>query len=364
MKLNKTFLAVAAAFPLLSSAVMADTVSSADLKERVFGSLFGEYYMPDLDKTESAEWNYMEKDWGYGIELGYYLTEQWALRLEFAKLDLQSKLDGSDADGNRIGLDAMYHISQLPSVYLVGGLKRFDAVQDTTAFNVGIGYKHFFNQNFALFAEANRYQGIDETYADAGVKVGLTYVFGSASAAPAPKPAPAPAPVAQTPVQPVAPADTDADGVTDNADKCADTPANHKVDATGCTVYEEKMASVGDIDIEVRFPFDSATIPADKISDVEGLGAFMQRFPESTVLIEGHASNIGNPDYNMRLSERRANSVADMLKKDFNIASSRITAIGYGVTRPRVEGNTREAHRANQRIEAKVTAKIKEPVLR
>ena len=364
MKLNKTFLAVAAAFPLLSSAVMADTVSSADLKERVFGSLFGEYYMPDTDKTESSEWNYMEKDWGYGVELGYYLTEQWALRAEFAKLDLQSKLDGSDADGNRYGLDVLYHMPQLQSVYLVGGLKRFDAVQNTTAVNVGLGYKHFFNQNFALFAEANRYQGIDESYGDAGVKVGLTYVFGSASAAPAPKPAPAPAPVAQAPVQPVAPADTDADGVVDSADKCANTPANHKVDATGCTVYEEKMASVGDIDIEVRFPFDSATIPADKISDVEGLGAFMQRFPESTVLIEGHASNIGNPDYNMRLSERRANSVADMLKKDFNIDPSRITAIGYGVTRPRVEGNTRAAHRANQRIEAKVTAKIKEPVLR
>ncbi|HEX5792911.1 MAG TPA: outer membrane beta-barrel protein, partial [Rheinheimera sp.] len=210
MKLNKTFLAVAAAFPLMSGTVMADMVSSADLKERVFGSLFGEYYMPDTDKTESAAWNYMEKDWGYGIELGYYLTEQWALRVEYAKLDLSSKLDGSDADGKRLGLDAMYHLSQLPSVYLVGGLKRLDAVQNTTAFNVGIGYKHFFNQNFALFAEANRYQGIDETYADAGIKLGLTYVFGSASAAPAPTPAPAPAPapVAAKPAQPVAPADS------------------------------------------------------------------------------------------------------------------------------------------------------------
>lgn len=364
MKLNKTFLAVAAAFPLMSGSVMADMVSSADLKERVFGSLFGEYYMPDTDKTESAAWNYMEKDWGYGIELGYYLTEQWALRVEYAKLDLSSKLDGSDADGKRLGLDAMYHLSQLPSVYLVGGLKRLDAVQNTTAFNVGLGYKYFFNQNFALFAEANRYQGIDETYADAGIKLGLTYVFGSASAAPAPTPAPAPAPVAAEPAQPVAPADSDADGVTDNMDNCANTPANHQVDASGCTIYQEKMASVGDIDIEVRFPFDSAVIPADKIADVEGLGAFMQRFPESTVMIEGHASNIGNPEYNMRLSERRANAVADMLKKDFNIAESRISAIGYGVTRPRAEGNTREAHRANQRIEAKVTAKIKEPVLR
>lgn len=359
MKLNKTFLAVAAALPLFSFAANADTVTAADLKERVFGSLFGEYYMPDTKKTESPDWNYMEKDWGYGVELGYYLTEQWAIRAEYARMELQSKLDGSDVNGNRYGLDVMYHLPQLSSVYLVGGLKRFDAAQNTTAFNVGVGYKHFFNQNFALYAEANRYQGIDESYGDAGIKLGMTYAFGSSAEKAAPTPAPAPV----APVQ-AAPVDSDGDGVPDSMDKCANTPANHKVDATGCTIFEEKMAPVGDVDIEVRFAFDSAAIPANKISDVEGLGAFMQRFPESTVMIEGHASNIGNPAYNMRLSERRANSVAEILKNKFNIAPSRISAVGYGVTRPRVEGNTSAAHAANQRIEAKVTAKIKEPVLR
>jgi len=364
MKLNKTFLAVAAAFPLFSGAVVADDVASAaQLKERVFGSLFTEYYRPDVDKTSSSAWNYMDNDWGYGVEVGYYLTEQWALRAEFAKLNLQSKLDGSDSDGNRIGFDAMFHLTRYPSVYLVGGLMRMDAVQNTTAANIGIGYKHFFNQNLAVYAEGNRYQGIDETYADAGFKLGLTYLFGTPAATPTPAPAPAPAPVV-APVVKAAPTDADADGVMDSADKCANTPANHKVDATGCTIYQEKMASVGDIDIEILFPFDSAVVTESQRSDVENLGAFMQRFPESTVMIEGHASNIGNAAYNMRLSERRANAVAEMLKQNFSIAESRISAVGYGVTRPRVEGSTRAAHKANQRIEAKVTAKIKEPVLR
>ncbi len=365
MKLNKTCVAVAIALPMFSTSVLANTVSAADLNERVFGSLFAEYYMPDRDKTQSAAWNYMEKDWGYGFELGYYLTENWALRAEFAKLDLQSKLDGSDSNGNRIGIDALYHLPQMKPVYLVAGLKRMDAVVNTTALNVGIGYKHFFNQNVGLFAEANRYQGINKSYADAGIKLGVTYLFGAtavkAAPTPAPAPAPAPAPVVATPATV---ADTDGDGVPDNIDRCADTPKTHKVDSTGCTVYEETLASVGDIDIEVRFPFDSAAVPASQRVDVENLGAFMQRFPESTVLIEGHASNIGNPDYNMKLSERRANTIADILKNDFNIAQSRITAVGFGVTRPRVEGTSRAAHAANQRIEAKVTAKIKQPVLR
>ncbi|MDX1391405.1 MAG: OmpA family protein [Rheinheimera sp.] len=358
MKLNKTFLAVAAALPLFSGAALAESVSTAELKERVFGSVFADYYLPDTDKTESAAWNYMEKDWGYGIELGYYLNESWALRAEYAKLDLKSKLDGSDADGKRLGIDALYHLPGMSSIYVLGGLKRFDAVQNTTAFNMGVGYKHFFNPNFALFAEANRYQGIDESYGDAGIKLGMSYVFGTAAAAPAPAPAPAPQPVVVVPV------DSDADGVVDTADNCANTPVNHKVDATGCTVFEEKMAAVGDIDIQVTFPFDSATVPASQMADVQGLGAFMQRFPESTVRIEGHASNVGKADYNMRLSERRAKSVADILKREFKISDARITAVGYGITRPRVEGNTPEAHAANQRIEAKVTAKVKQPVLR
>ena len=81
------------------------------------------------------------------------------------------------------------------------------------------------------------------------------------------------------------------------------------------------------------------------------------------VVIEGHASNIGNPAYNMRLSERRAKSVANILTGE-GVEASRITSVGYGVTRLRVQGNTPEAHAANQRIEAKVTAKVKEPVLR
>ncbi|WP_019675083.1 OmpA family protein [Arsukibacterium perlucidum] len=362
MKLKITALAVLAALPFISTQTLAQSTPAADLENRVFGSVFGEYYMPDTDKTESANWNFMEKDWGYGIEIGYYLNESWALRAEFAKLDLSSKLDGSDSDGNRLGIDVMYHLASMPSTYVVGGLKRMDAVQSSTAFNIGVGYKHFFNQNFGLFAEANRYQGIDESYADAGIKLGMTYLFGSAAAKVAPTPAPAPAP-APAPVQPAKPADSDNDGVTDANDRCPNTAATHQVDPQGCTVFTEEMQRVGDVDIEVKFGFDSASVSADQRSEVIQLAAFMKRFPESEVVIEGHASNIGNPSYNMLLSKRRAQSVADILTGE-GVESSRITAVGYGVTRLRVQGNTPEAHAANQRIEAKVTAKVKEPVLR
>lgn len=364
MKLKLTAIAVLAALPFISTQAFAQTANTSNLENRVFGSVFAEYYMPDIDKTETNAWNYMEKDWGYGIEIGYYLSETWALRAEFAKLELSSALDGSDSDGNRFGLDVLYHfLPNTQGAYILGGLKRMDAVQNTTAINAGVGYKHYFNQNLGVFAEANRYQGIDESYGDAGIKLGMTYLFGTAAAKAAPTPAPAPAPAPAQPVQPAPVADSDNDGVPDNTDRCPNTAANHKVDAQGCTVFTEEMQRVGDVDIEVKFGFDSAAVSADQRSEVVQLAAFMKRFPESEVVIEGHASNVGNPAYNMRLSERRAKSVADILTSE-GVQSSRITSVGYGVTRLRVQGNTAEAHAANQRIEAKVTAKVKEPVLR
>ena len=128
MKLKMTALAVLAALPFISTQALAQSTSATNLENRVFGSVFAEYYMPDIDKTESAAWNYMGKDTGYGIELGYYLTEAWAIRAEYAKLDLSSELNGSDADGDRFGIDVLYHfLPKAKGAYILGGLKRMDA---------------------------------------------------------------------------------------------------------------------------------------------------------------------------------------------------------------------------------------------
>ncbi|MAD73705.1 MAG: hypothetical protein CML20_02685 [Rheinheimera sp.] len=363
MKLKMTALAVLAALPFISTQALAQSTSATNLENRVFGSVFAEYYMPDIDKTESAAWNYMGKDTGYGIELGYYLTEAWAIRAEYAKLDLSSELNGSDADGDRFGIDVLYHfLPKAKGAYILGGLKRMDAVQNTTALNMGVGYKHFFSQHFGIFAEANRYQGIDESYGDAGIKAGVTFAFG-ANAAPAPTPAPAPAPAPAKPVAPAKPADSDNDGVMDTNDRCPNTAANHQVDPQGCTVFKETMQRVGDVDVEVKFGFDSAAVSADQRSEIIQLAAFMKRFPESEVVIEGHASKPGNDAYNMLLSKRRAKSVADILTSE-GVESSRITSVGYGETQPRINDSTPAANAANQRIGAKVTAKVKEPVMR
>ncbi|GGW55846.1 OmpA family protein [Alishewanella tabrizica] len=356
MKLKVTAIAVLAALPLLSTQAFANSPSAQDLEKKVFGSLFGEGYWTDVRKAESAMWNNADSGWGAGLEIGYRVNQTWGVRAEYARQSLDSLTQSSRITGDRFGLDAMYHLANT-NLYLVGGWKHFEHNIASDALNIGVGYRHFINESVALYAEGNRFRGISNgDWNDASIKAGVTWIFGATPAAaptPAPQPAPAPAPVV---------VDSDGDGVPDTRDKCPNTPATHKVDADGCTIYTEKVDRVGDVDIEVRFAFDSAVVSADGQTEVNQLAAFMKRFPESVVVVEGHASNVGSPAYNMRLSERRAKAIADLLVAQ-GIDSSRITSQGFGVTRLRVQGNTSAAHAANQRIEAKVTATIKEPVL-
>ncbi|WP_445428044.1 OmpA family protein [Alishewanella sp. HL-SH05] len=357
MKLKAIAVAVLAAIPLFGAQAIADAPTAQDLEKKVFGSLFGEGYWNDSRKAQSATWSNTDDAWGVGADIGYRVNETWGVRFEYARQSFNSLTQDSRVTGDRFGLDAMYHLANT-NLYLVGGWKHFENDIAFDAVNIGVGYRYFVSPAVALFVEGNRFRGINNgDWNDASLKAGATWVFGAeATAAPTPAPAPAPAPAPM-------PVDSDRDGVVDSQDKCPNTPAAHKVDAQGCTIYTEKMDRVGDVDIEVRFAFDSAAVSADGQTEVNQLAAFMKRFPEAVVFIEGHASNIGNAAYNMRLSERRAKAIADLLTAQ-GINSSRITSKGFGVTQLRVEGNTRAAHAANQRIEAKVTAKIKEPVLR
>mgnify|MGYP000692652636 CR=1 FL=1 len=355
MKLNTSALAVLAALPLMSFVASA-APTAEDLQDRVFGSVFLEYYMPDLDKANSAEWQNAEKGNGTGLNIGYYINKEWAIRAEFARQDLNRAVAGKDVEGNRAGIDVLYNIGTSP-FYVLGGVKHFTTGRSASAANMGVGANYFATENLAIFAEANRYQGISESFADAGIKIGLTYVFGSAPQAaptPAPQPAPAPAPA------PVI-GDADQDGVTDDKDQCANTPITDKVDTVGCSIFTETSVR---IDLNAQFDNDSSVVKSEYQADIEKLANFLKRFPNTDVEIAGHASNVGAPAYNMALSQRRADAVAEVLVTQYGIDRSRVNAVGYGVTKPRASGKSAAAHAVNRRIEGHVTASMKEAVTR
>ena len=222
-------------------------------------------------------------------------------------------------------------------------------------FGAGVGYN--FTDNLKLQAKYRRYENLNDDYniveADSNYwGLELSYRFGNTVAA---------APVAAAVVA-AAPVDSDNDGVYDDKDQCPATPATHKVDSVGCTIYEnvKNKEDVGSI----QFANDSAVVKNVYYKDIERLANYMNKNPEFTVEIAGHASNVGKPDYNMELSHKRANAVADILVNKYGISQSRVTAKGYGVNQPLVAGDSKEAHAANRRIEAIVTTTTKQPVLK
>lgn len=82
----------------------------------------------------------------------------------------------------------------------------------------------------------------------------------------------------------------------------------------------------------VIFNFDKSNITKQQKANVKSIADYMKANPDTKVTITGYASPEGNKDYNQKLSEKRAQAVADMLVKKYGISADRITTAGGGAT--------------------------------
>ena len=106
---------------------------------------------------------------------------------------------------------------------------------------------------------------------------------------------------------------------------------------------------------DILFDFNSADLRPESRATLRDLASNFQRYPDETVRVEGHTDNVGRPEYNQTLSERRAYSVKDYLVSS-GMPSSRITAVGYGETRPKATNDTPEGRQLNRRVEIHIRA--------
>jgi OmpA-OmpF porin, OOP family len=106
------------------------------------------------------------------------------------------------------------------------------------------------------------------------------------------------------------------------------------------------------ITLQIEFDINQAVIRPQYRDEVAKVGDFMKKYPTTTAVIEGHTDNVGSPDYNMELSQRRAESVVSYLVENFGIDRSRLSAKGYGLTRPIADNDTNAGKQKNRRIEA------------
>ena len=100
----------------------------------------------------------------------------------------------------------------------------------------------------------------------------------------------------------------------------------------------------------IQFEYNSAALTPDSQSGIQILADFLRRNPELKVELAGHTDDVGGAAYNQKLSAGRAEVVRQALI-DKGIDAIRLTAKGYGATKP-LAPNDSEAHRAmNRRTE-------------
>ncbi|WP_281545676.1 OmpA family protein [Grimontia sp. SpTr1] len=143
--------------------------------------------------------------------------------------------------------------------------------------------------------------------------------------------------------------DLDYDGVIKAREKCEETLHGAAVDNDGCPKDKTVKQSFR---LNVTFPNDSSELRPSNYAKLEQLADFLNDQTDANVTIEGHASKVGSPDYNLALSQRRADAVAKALVNDFGIDASRVEAIGYGDTVPLIDEDSEYAHDVNRRVMA------------
>jgi OOP family OmpA-OmpF porin len=107
--------------------------------------------------------------------------------------------------------------------------------------------------------------------------------------------------------------------------------------------------------VDVFFDTNKATIKTQYDTDLNNLGSFLKDFPKAKGEISGHTDNVGGDKYNQKLSESRAISVRDYIVNKFGIASDRLTAKGYGESKPVASNKTKEGKAKNRRVETNFT---------
>lgn len=137
--------------------------------------------------------------------------------------------------------------------------------------------------------------------------------------------------------------------------------------------YMDKQAAEIDRDVEgarvervgesIRVVFDSgilfstgsATITSASRYNIEKLARILNRYQDTNLVIEGHTDALGSEAQNQLLSERRAESVATLLRT-YGVSSSRLSPVGYGETRPVASNETEAGRRLNRRVEVLIYA--------
>ena len=151
--------------------------------------------------------------------------------------------------------------------------------------------------------------------------------------------------------------DNDQDGIPDKVDKCPFQPEtiNGNEDDDGCPDKGKSKVVITKTKIEILdkvfFDYNKATIKTRSFNLLNQVASIIKANPKVTkIRVEGHTDSKGNDEYNMNLSQERANSVLNYLKER-GVDTNRLKSVGYGETKPIASNAKKRGRSQNRRVE-------------
>jgi OOP family OmpA-OmpF porin len=115
-------------------------------------------------------------------------------------------------------------------------------------------------------------------------------------------------------------------------------------------IMMDSLNATGHIALAITFDTGKATIKGESMPIIDQMVDLMETNADLIVEIQGHTDNVGKPEANQKLSEDRANAVKNALVER-GIAADRMSAVGFGDTKPVADNKTEEGRAQNRRVE-------------
>lgn len=136
--------------------------------------------------------------------------------------------------------------------------------------------------------------------------------------------------------------------ITDQREICSGDTPGADIDAVGTISGVVKI----NLNADVLFDFDRFNLREIAEETIDSLASQIARVGMAKIIVEGHTDNIGTHNYNIRLSQRRANSVLNQLKKGLKDRGIyEFESEAHGFTRPRATNENPEGRQLNRRVE-------------
>lgn len=242
----------------------------------------------------------------FGLGLGYNFTKNWGAELMMDYIHADESGHGNDTvHGFLSHVGALYHFMPDEKLvpYVAAGFGAIylddnpNGANTQGLFNWGAGLKYFITESIALRGDVRHIVSFDESDNNIAASVGVTFLFGGKKKAAVPE-------VVET------------------------------------------------IELRVEFDTNKSFVRPVYHERIKEVADYMKRNSDVDVVIEGHTDSRGSEAYNQGLSQRRADSVRQYLIDKFGVSASRLSAKGYGESKPIADNNTAQGRERNRRVVA------------